>query len=595
MRFLVAVAALASLYGCNTVGRGVDLRDLAWDDGGDDRSTSAQCQPSAGDWMRTALVAAPNRRDLRAPLATPLSARGRTYYVSPHGSDAYPGERRDRPWRSIERVNQHELEPGDRVLFQAGERHAGNLVLNRADSGSAQAPVTIGSYGDGRATLAAGEGSAIHIVDASGFVIQGLELRGDWQASSQSGSLDGSAGIKVENNLGGGERLSFLRLIDLDISGFKAAGISIAAKPDDSGKGAGFEAVEIASSDVHDNGDVGIVSSGPFSSDAGYSHRGILVHRVRAFRNRGLIDKNEHTGSGIVLSDVDGALIERSVAYENGEFNDSDAGGGFGIWAWDANAVVIQHNEAHGNRSQTGDGGGFDLDGGVTDSVVQYNYSHDNHGAGYGAFQFAWARPHGDNVIRFNISQNDGMAFSLWDGNGDMGSVDVYHNVSYGQSAALVSYSPLHSVRFINNILHGVGETLLEISDAAGLSLLGNDYWTGPAPFRVAWNVATTAASQYASFDAFLAGSGQESIDGRTVGHNLDPRLLDAGAGPTLGDAQRLDSLTMYQLDESSPLRDRGVELSDLGIDPGCMDFFGNRVPFGDGFDIGAHEFSDPR
>ena len=39
---------------------------------------------------------------------------------------------------------------------------------------------------------------------------------------------------------------------------------------------------------------------------------------------------------------------------------------------------MIQYNESYGNRSQTVDGGGFTLDGGLTRSVLRYNYSHDN-------------------------------------------------------------------------------------------------------------------------------------------------------------------------------------------------------------------------
>src|SRR5205814_224044 len=54
------------------------------------------------------------------------------------------------------------------------------------------------------------------------------------------------------------------------------------------------------------------------------------------------------------------------------------------------------------------DGGGFDLDGGCTNGVIQYNYSHDNYGAGYLLYQFAIARPFNNNTVRYNISQNDG-------------------------------------------------------------------------------------------------------------------------------------------------------------------------------------------
>ena len=41
------------------------------------------------------------------------------------------------------------------------------------------------------------------------------------------------------------------------------------------------------------------------------------------------------------------------------------------------------------------------------DSVMQYNYSHDNDGAGYLLGQFTGGRPWGRNIVRNNISQND--------------------------------------------------------------------------------------------------------------------------------------------------------------------------------------------
>jgi hypothetical protein len=51
-----------------------------------------------------------------------------------------------------------------------------------------------------------------------------------------------------------------------------------------------------------------------------------------------------------------------------------------------------------------------------------------------------------------------------------------------------------------------------------------------------------------------------------------------------------LAELLEYQLDNSSPLIDQGLNLAALfGIDPGWLDFYGNG-PHGEGWDIGAHE-----
>jgi hypothetical protein len=95
--------------------------------------------------------------------------------------------------------------------------------------------------------------------------------------------------------------------------------------------------------------------------------------------------------------------------------------------------VVIQHCEAYGNRSGARplDGGGFDLDGGVVESVMQYNYSHDNDGAGYLVYSYKDA-PHEfrDNVVRFNVSIYDGRR-------GEYGGIAVGHHDNHNVNSLI--------------------------------------------------------------------------------------------------------------------------------------------------------------
>jgi len=106
--------------------------------------------------MRNRIVAEPLGAGWLLLLATgfvvcPLS--GADYFLSASGDDAAQGHTTNTAWRSIERVNRAQLRPGDRVLFEAGRRFAGNLRLTEEDAGTAEARVVIGSFGDGRATL----------------------------------------------------------------------------------------------------------------------------------------------------------------------------------------------------------------------------------------------------------------------------------------------------------------------------------------------------------------------------------------------------------------------------------------------------------
>ena len=176
-----------------------------------------------------------------------------------------------------------------------------------------------------------------------------------------------------------------------------------------------------------------------------------------------------------MLAQIDGAIIEHCRAYENGYLNDYEGGGPVGIWTWDANRVVIQFNESHHNRTGSSkDGGGFDLDGGVTNSVVQSNYSHDNDGAGYLLAQFQGARPFYGNVVRNNLSVNDGRrnrygGIHLWStgANGGITGTTFYENKVYmtqsadGNPAAVdCSSEGIRNIRFYNNYFHTDGNAV---------------------------------------------------------------------------------------------------------------------------------------
>ena len=338
-----------------------------------------------------------------------------TYYVSPDGDDGAAGTSPDAPLRSLAAASRLELGPGDRVLLRGGATHPGPLRLDADDVGTPARPVRIGSYGPGRATIDGGAGSAVEVVDTGGVEVAGLALVGDGADANQGD------GVLFENRLLGATRLAHVRVRDVESSGFGGHGVRVETSSMNLAgvvldalvpAKAGYRDVRIERVDAHDNGLAGIYVYGEFNPLWGgtYAHRDVVVRRCRAYRNAGRPGPDlPHTGSGIVVSDVDGAVVEHSVAFENGVRSQSQAGGPVGIWAWDATRVVIQRNVAYGNR--TGgpkDGGGFDLDGGVTHSVLQYNLSYDNDGSGYLIAQFPGAHPLHDNVVRYNVSVGDG-------------------------------------------------------------------------------------------------------------------------------------------------------------------------------------------
>ena len=384
------------------------------------------------------------------------------YYVSLFGNDSNSGSSETQPWQSVERVNATKLLPGDSVWFQANQTFVGNL--NLADVGlshrDTQGFVTIGSYGDGRATIDAGSGAGFVAKNRGGVRLRNLNFMG----SGASENI--SSGILFINTLPGNVKFEDIRIHRVDVSGFKYAGINFTAEPED-GSWSGFCGVRITDATSHDNGDAGISCIGAWNPEAsGYAHADFYVGNCSTYRNMGIPGKGSHSGNGIVLAQVEGAIIEYCSAFDNGKLNDYEGGGPVGIWVWDANRVVIQFNESHHNRTGSGkDGGGFDLDGGVTHSTVQYNYSHDNDGAGYLLAQFSGARPFYGNMFRYNLSVNDGRkncygGIHLWSTGSSGGITDttffanrVYIAQSTDGNPAVVDCKSdgISNVRFYNN------------------------------------------------------------------------------------------------------------------------------------------------
>ena len=524
-----------------------------------------------------------------------------SYYLDPSGNDANDGLTPQTAWATTARASVAGFQAGDSLLLAGGRFFNGTLRFDAGDAGSPAAPILVGSYGTGRATIVAGNADGLSFFNTSGFVVTDLNILGSGQTPATFN------GIEFETSFAGDVKLPFVRVRNVDVSGFGRYGISVGGS---TGK-SGFEDVRIEYADVHDNTLGGIETHGVFSGTAtGYANRNVYVGHCTVHHNPGYAGSPNHSGDGIVVSDADGVLIERNVAYENGARN-THVGGPVGIWVWDVNGAVIQFNESHHNRTNsTADGGGFDFDGGVTNSLMQYNYSHDNEGAGYGIYQFAGARPFHHNTVRYNVSADDARkgsygAIDFWNGNGRNGisEVDVYNNTVYvspsagGAPKALRFISGTTNVRLRNNIFQTTGGvTVAEIqAKQSGLLLQGNDYWSSGAPFRL-----KDFAKTYSSVLAWSNATGKERVGSTYVGRQVDPLLTAPSAAPTLGNADLLEMhLGAFRLRADSPLRDAGLNLwTAFGTDPGRRDLFGTALPDSSTaaaffrYDVGAHEYA---
>lgn len=523
-----------------------------------------------------------------------------TYYISSKGNDADTGSSPTSAWRTIERVNDHQYKAGDTILFEGGSVFKGGLYFHPANTASAIAPVVVSSFGEGRATIDAGISYGFYAHNVAGIEIRDLNFRGSGYTRNTN------HGILFYNDLPGDVKLAHIVIDQVEVSGFRKSGITLGAWNGNSG----FRDARITKAVVHDIDSVGINTYGEFDhTKTGYAHQNIYIGHCHVYKIYGLILPDKHSGSGIVLSDVDGGTIEHSVVHTSGMQN-KNCGGPIGIWAWDANDITIQYNEAYNMSAGSGcDGGGFDLDGGVTNSVMQYNYSHDNDGAGFLIAQFEWARPMRNNIIRYNISENDGRkndykGITLWVENHDRGgNLDllVYNNTIFADSAVAPSGGGVffksgghHNVRFFNNIFYSRnGAPMVVATDTTmDVSFHNNAYFSDNGRYTFVWGDGS-----YTSLPDFQAATGQEMMNGSPTGMVADPQLQAPGTAGTLGYPLDLKTLRdRYSPQKKSPLIERGIAAPlTPSFAPATEDIFGNQIESTAAPDLGAVAYTRPK
>ncbi|MEO6443795.1 MAG: right-handed parallel beta-helix repeat-containing protein [Gemmatimonadaceae bacterium] len=527
-------------------------------------------------------------RETRALSAT----AGVTYFLNVSGNDANPGTSPATAWRSVGAVNARSFNPGDRILFRKGTIFPGALAFGPDDHGTAVSPIVIGTHGVGRATIDGGSGTAIRIYNTSGFEIRNIEVIGSGYATNTG------SGIDIYSDLPGGVKLPYIVLDSVEASGFGQFGVVLG-----SWNGmTGFSDVRMTSSDAHGNGRGGFATY----AELPYTHRNVYLGHLDAHDNPGIAGLPGNSGSGIVLGGVSGGTIERSVAHDNGALCDA-AEGPVGIWTYDSEGVVIQYNESYANRTNgPADGGGFDLDQNTRNSLLQYNYSHGNAGSGILLAHAPANANHADNTVRYNVSENDGRlnaaaGISVW---GRIIRAEIYNNSVYvspsatGTPRAMIVHNAsipgqfAQSVHVRNNIFYAAGGLPVlwvssgQLTGAVDLRFQMNDYFADAAPPVFAWGATT-----YSGLASWRIGSGQEMLGTVKLGGQRDPEFLAPGGGGTIGNADLLHTLTAYQLESSSLLINRGLNLlAHFGISPGMHDFWGVSIAQGSGFDIGAHE-----
>jgi hypothetical protein len=488
-------------------------------------------------------------------LATTVLAKD--YYISPTGDDSNPATL-SQPWKTIQKINDTQFKAGDRILFEAGKNFAGTINLDRNDSGTSNNKLVITSYSTGRAVINGGNDSALTTDGCNHLTIKNINFVG---AGRKTGNT--KTGVHIADGEG-------IEIDHVDVTGFQKSGLSLS----------GVHDARVTNVYAHENGAAGI---GAGASQNRWSEN-IYIGYCTAENNPGdPTNLTNHSGSGIVVGQLTNTVIEFCEGFNNGWDMPRRGNGPVGIWAWSGDKVTIQFCIAHDNKSPGHDGGGFDLDGGLTNSILQYNLSYNNEGPGYFLCQYPTAPVFKDNIVRYNISQNDGTrnnrmsSIDIYAGDVGMSDCQIYNNTIYNKTGAPIAFGGLDVPGIVirNNIFIFAGELISGGSKRGRFE--NNIYW------RV--DDRDLIFDGHKTIEEWAAATGQEKIGNTIVGKYVDPKLTKAGTA-ALTNPTKLESLQAYKLTAGSPCISAGIPIENNG----GRDFWGNKIPETQKPTIGAHQ-----
>jgi hypothetical protein len=212
---------------------------------------------------------------------------------------------------------------------------------------------------------------------------------------------------------------------------------------------------------------------------------------------------------------------------------------------------------------------------------MQYNYSWDNDGSGYGLFEYAGALAWHDNTVRYNVSVDDGRrnahaGIHVWNGGAALRRAWVYHNTVLLRRPnpgdvpprAIWVQSETIDLKVMNNVFSvDPRVTVVDVAPGQrGVTFSGNCYWAEGADLAIRWS-----GRGFRSLEAWRS-TGQE----RGAGMQADPGLPTSPLGVGRATEQA-----------ASPLVDAAVNLA---VDTGGRDFAGTKLPQGRAADVGAWE-----
>ena len=343
-------------------------------------------------------------------LSFSLCAQNQYYLSSSTGNDNNNGSQ-TQPWKTLSKLSNTTLGPGDTVYFKKGDTFRGHYVVN--GSGTEGNPITFKSYGSGNQPVISGSDhddgggdyqEAILVENEDNMIFEDLEIQNHRTTSrSDVGDLV-SFGIQVISSSAGTKNnftfrdMTFKNVYGLywvdpgDQDAFNAFEVSgLTFKSSWAGI---INDVVVEDSYFTDLQRIGIHIKNTSGITSDKRNTNIVVRRNDFF---------QIGGTCVLPIRTENCLIENNIFNQPGaKTNDKMIGRGSAVWNWYSINTIVQYNQAI-NAKGILDSHGIHVDHSNVDTFIQYNYMQDCEGGFVeilGGNQLA--------VYRFNISVNDG-------------------------------------------------------------------------------------------------------------------------------------------------------------------------------------------
>ena len=316
-----------------------------------------------------------------------------------NGDDSHDGTSPETAWKTLEKLSNVRLGPGDVVLFKAGDVFRGRFYLY--GSGTPEAPIVFGAYGMGaKPRLEGGEidREVIYITGDSGLEFRDLEITNYYP----DGAIAHRYGINIVAAPGSGD-LRHFHFHNLDFKWIAGS------DPENESRAIDAEVLDNDSDSLKSRFNGFIVEDCYFFEIDGRAVQ--LNDRSQSLADTKLRGTNYYPTIGFVFQNNTGQNIHRNLLQLGGtrdaliQYNYmSGTTEGSAFWPFDTEGTLVQFNDFRHLRNENADSYVCHFDYNCIDTVMQYNFGYDVDG---GLIEIiVWSLYSGfqeDAVARYNV------------------------------------------------------------------------------------------------------------------------------------------------------------------------------------------------